>query len=175
MQMPISMDARKELSEQLLRRYRKAKKKERGKLLDYTVEVTGWCRKHAAAVLSGKAPVPRSAKKGKNNKKTGRRAGSRGRRPKYGVAHKAVLKKVWAVLDFSGSVRVKAGMKDVLGSMERCKTKWGRFMRPHFVLVHLWLVLIMLFDDFLCVQSCAKQGISYTYRLDGYFQSMGHR
>jgi hypothetical protein len=35
--------------------------------------------------------------------------------------HKAVLKKVWAVLDFSSSVRVKAGMADVLGSMERCE------------------------------------------------------
>ncbi|MDR2671697.1 MAG: hypothetical protein LBC35_00010 [Coriobacteriales bacterium] len=31
-----------------------------------------------------------------------------------------VLKKVWAVLDFSSSVRIKAGMADVLGSLERC-------------------------------------------------------
>jgi hypothetical protein len=36
------------------------------------------------------------------------------------MKHKAILKKVWAVLDFSSSVRVKAGMADVLTSLERC-------------------------------------------------------
>jgi hypothetical protein len=32
------------------------------------------------------------------------------------MAHKVILKKVWAVLDFSSSVRVKAGMADVSAS-----------------------------------------------------------
>jgi len=35
------------------------------------------------------------------------------------MAHKVVLKKVWVAMDFASSVRVKAGMKDVLASMVR--------------------------------------------------------
>jgi hypothetical protein len=114
--MSLSMKARKEVSEQLRSKYRKSTKKQRGALLDYTVELTGWCRKHAAAVLCGAAPIPKSNAKGR---KVSRPSNRRGRRPRYGMAHKQVLKKVWAVLDFSSSVRLKAGMTDALASMER--------------------------------------------------------
>jgi hypothetical protein len=110
--MSISMDARKEVSETLCRRYRKATKKQKGGILDYTVKVTGWCRKHAAAVLCGKAAIPKCRPK----KKSGvRPPDKRGRKPKYGIKHKAILKKVGAVLDFSSSVRVKAGYGRCLG------------------------------------------------------------
>ena len=115
--MSMSMDARKEVSEQLCSKYRKAKKKEKGRILDNVIETTGWCRKHTAGVLAGRIPIPKA---NKNSKKKGRPPDGRGRRPKYGVEHKAVLKKVWAVLDFSSSVRVAAGMKDVLNSLIRC-------------------------------------------------------
>jgi hypothetical protein len=114
--MSISMKARKEVSEQLCSKYRRSTRKQKGALLDYTVELTGWCRKHAAAVLSGAAPIPKSNAAGK---RAGRPPGRRGRRPKYGIEHKTVLKKVWAVLDFCSSVRLKAGMADALASMER--------------------------------------------------------
>ena len=115
--MSLSMDARKEVSEQQCFRYRRAGKGEKAHILDTVVETTGWCRKHAAGVLSGRIPIPR----GKNRRTLkGRVADGRGRKPKYGMEHKAVLKKVWAVSDFSCSVRMKAGMKDILGSLERC-------------------------------------------------------
>jgi hypothetical protein len=57
--MSLSMDAKKEVSETHCRRYRKATKKEKGTMLDYTGAVTGWCRKHAAAVLCGRTPIPK--------------------------------------------------------------------------------------------------------------------
>jgi hypothetical protein len=113
--MPITMGARREISEELRSKYGKAKKKQKGAILDQVTELTGWCRKHAAAVLSGFAPI---AAKGKSRKKHARRD-RRGRKPRYSLKHKEILKKVWAVLDFSSSVRVKAGMKDVLDSMIR--------------------------------------------------------
>jgi hypothetical protein len=111
------MEARREVSKTLCRRYRKATKKQKTGILDYTVEVTGWCRKHAAAVLSGRVPIPKCKPKRKGSTHP---PSKRGRSPKYGIKHKAILKKVWGVLDFSSSVRVKAGMADVLGSLEHC-------------------------------------------------------
>jgi len=111
--MPITMEARREVSEELRSKYRKAKKKQKGVILYQVIELTGWCRKHAAAVLSGASPISAKGKIRRNHAGRDRR----GRKPKYSLKHKEVLKKVWAVLDFSSSVRVKAGMKDVLDSM----------------------------------------------------------
>jgi len=111
--MPITMEARREVSEELRSKYRKAKKKQKGVILYQVIELTGWCRKHAAAVLSGASPISAKGKIRRNQAGRDRR----GRKPKYSLKHKEVLKKVWAVLDFSSSVRVKAGMKDVLDSM----------------------------------------------------------
>jgi hypothetical protein len=107
------MEARREVSEELRSKYRKAKKKQKGVILYQVIELTGWCRKHAAAVLSGASPISAKGKIRRNQAGRDRR----GRKPKYSLKHKEVLKKVWAVLDFSSSVRVKAGMKDVLDSM----------------------------------------------------------
>lgn len=116
--MSLSMNSRKEVSEQLCAKYKRSHKKEKGRILDNIVEVTGWCRKHAAAVLSGKTPIPKSRAKPKRG--VTRQAQGHGRRPRYGMPHKGVLKKIWAVLDFSSSVRVKAGMADTLESLVRC-------------------------------------------------------
>ena len=113
--MPITMGARREVSEELSSKYKKAKKKQKGAILDQVVELTGWCRKHAAAVLSGLVPI--SAKVKSPRRHVGR--DRRGRKPRYSLEHKEVLEKVWVVLDFSSSTRVKAGMKDVLDSMIR--------------------------------------------------------
>jgi hypothetical protein len=113
--MPITMGAKREVSEELRSKYKKAKKKQKGVILDQVIELTGWCRKHAAAVLSGSAPITSKGKSGR--KHVGR--DRRGRKPRYSLKHKEILKKVWAILDFSSSIRVKAGMKDVLDSMTR--------------------------------------------------------
>jgi hypothetical protein len=113
------MDARKEVTEQLCLKYRRSRKKEKGKILDNTVELTGWHRVHAAGVLSGRIPIPKGKKQNNRRKNAVHPSKRRGRKPKYTMAHKEVLKKVWAVMDFSSSVRIKAGMKDVLASMER--------------------------------------------------------
>ena len=113
--MPITMGARREVSEELRFKYKKATKKRKSAILDQVTELTGWCRKHAAAVLGGAAPIAAKAKA----RSGGVGRDRRGRKPRYSLKHKEVLKKVWAVLDFSSPVRVKAGMKDVLDSMAR--------------------------------------------------------
>jgi hypothetical protein len=113
--MPITLGARKEVSDEQRSKYKKAKKKQKGAILDNVVELTGWNRKHAAAVLSGSSPI--AAKGQAPRRRIGR--DRRGRKPKYSLRHKEALKKVWGVLDFSSSTRVKAGMRDVLDSMIR--------------------------------------------------------
>ncbi|MDR0347288.1 MAG: ISNCY family transposase, partial [Coriobacteriales bacterium] len=118
MGMSMTMDARRQISEAVKKRYARATKKAKGAILDNVVELTGWCRRHAAAVLRGSVPIPKTTRhRGVAIKKAGR--DGRGRKPKYGMRHKDVLKKVWAALDLCSSRRLKAGMADALDAMER--------------------------------------------------------
>jgi hypothetical protein len=87
--MPVTMGARREISEGLRSKDKKAKMKQKGAILDQVIELTGWCRKHAAAVLSGSSPI---AAKEKSRRKYAVRDG-RGRKPRYSLKHKEVLKK----------------------------------------------------------------------------------
>lgn len=103
------MATRREIAEKLRRKYERAKtKKEKTAIIDAAVEATGWHRKHAIRVLSGR---PGSSKTPN---------GKRGPKPKYGAAHAETLRRVWAILDFPCSSRLKAGMRDVLDALERC-------------------------------------------------------
>jgi len=63
--MSLAMETRAEVSTALEKRYQKAPKKVKGEILDYVVEITGWSRKHASAVMRGSVPIPRSNKRGK--------------------------------------------------------------------------------------------------------------
>ncbi len=103
------MGARREIAERLRRRYAKARtKKEKGAVIDAAVEATGWHRKHAIRVLSGGAPRSDAA------------PARRGPKPRYGKEHADAVRRVWAILDFPCSKRLKAGMRDVLDALERC-------------------------------------------------------
>lgn len=104
----LTMKTRKEIAERYRERYRKAKtKKARSAILDEVCEMTGWHRKHATRVLNGSAPAEKPPPR------------KRGPKPRYGPEHKKWLARVWAILDFPCSKRLKAGMRDVLDALER--------------------------------------------------------
>ncbi len=104
----LTMETRKEVTKVYSRRYARAgSKKEKGAILDEVCEMTGWHRKHAIRVLSGKASPAGAAR------------GRRGPKPKYGVEHRRVVGRVWAILDFPCSKRLKAGMRDVVEALRR--------------------------------------------------------
>ena len=50
--MGLAMSTRRELTEQLARRYRRASRKEKGVILDEFVETTGYQRKYAIQLLN---------------------------------------------------------------------------------------------------------------------------
>jgi len=94
-----------EYKEAVRSRYRKAKKKEKGKILDEFVEVTGYHRKAAIRLLSRDGQV--------------RRGKRRGRKRCYGdeVVHE--LRKVWEASDRLCSKRLKPFMGEMVGVMRR--------------------------------------------------------
>ncbi len=105
----LTMGSRREISAKLRRRYARAKtKKEKGLIIDAAVEACGWHRKHAIRVLSGSAPRSDAI------------PARRGPKPRYGKEHADAVRRVWAILDFPCSKRLKAGMRDVLDALERC-------------------------------------------------------
>lgn len=85
----LTMETRKEVTKVYSKRYASARsKKAKSAILDEVCEMTGWHRKRAIRVLSGKTAHAGAA------------CGRRGLKPKYGVKHRRVVERVWAILDF---------------------------------------------------------------------------
>ena len=87
--------------------YAKAKKKEKGKILDHVCASTGLSRDRAKRLLNVKTSKP--VKKLKP-----------GRKPKYDASFVAVLEKVWVYMDFACGRRLAAGMDDMLEALITC-------------------------------------------------------
>lgn len=103
----LSMSTRREVAQKLRNKYSKAKtKKEKSAVIDAIIEATGWHRKHAIRVLSGKVSTNKNKSK-------------RGPKFKYNEEHAKVIKLIWAVLDFPCSKRLSASLKDVINALER--------------------------------------------------------
>lgn len=86
------MAVRAELTSRYARAYRRAGKKDKGRLLDELVAVTGWSRDHARRRLARAAAAPRPG--------TGRQLVLRPRKqraPKYSQGATQVLQRVWAI------------------------------------------------------------------------------
>lgn len=104
----LTMKTRKEVTKIYSKRYRSARtKKAKGAILDEVCEMTGWHRKHAIRALSDKGPAAKTA------------PARRGPKPRYGREHRRVVERVWAILDFPCSKRLKAGMRDVIEALHR--------------------------------------------------------
>lgn len=103
------MSARVEITAKYARGYAKASKKERGRLLDEVVAVTGWSRDNARRRLSQAAkPRPRGVKKARK---------PRGR--KYSYDATKVLQRVWAFSGYECGKYLAAAMTVLLDALER--------------------------------------------------------
>lgn len=108
--MELDMTTRAKIINRYRKPYQRASKKEKSKILDNIQESTGMHRDHIARELRKPFRLPKNKKKIFNKD-------PRGRKPKYGLDHKNILEKVWALLGFCSSRRMQAGMYDILNSL----------------------------------------------------------
>lgn len=113
--MRVTMKTRKEITKVTKKRYQKASRKEKSKILDEVCEITGWHRKHATRVLNETIPHPvkQSSIQFAKPKET------RGRKPIYIDEVLAALRIVWVVLDCPCGKRLAAVMEETLDALIR--------------------------------------------------------
>ena len=134
-----SMTTRKEIIARQQKKYGKASKKEKGRILDNVCENTGLSRDRAKRLL-GKKPskTPRKRKPG--------------RTPTYDAAFAAALEKMWVHMDFACGRRLVAGMPDMLAALVAC----GEFSASEEILAKLKTVSAATADRLL---SKARKGL----------------
>ena len=93
-------------------RYRKARRKEKGRLLDDFTRVTGYHRKSAVRLLSGrsKAASPSRSPMGRTGKR-------RGRPPEYGIEVKEALRVAWEATDRLCGKRLGPFLPELIGRL----------------------------------------------------------
>ncbi len=107
------MQARAEITSKYARAYVKAAKKDRSRLLDEVVAVTGWSRDNARRRLTAAA---------KTRPGVGRTVAVRARKPrapKYSYDAIKVLQRVWAASGGQCGKYLKVAMPDLLAALER--------------------------------------------------------
>jgi hypothetical protein len=113
--MGLDMRTRKTLVKEVASRYRRARKKDRGRLLDEFVALTGYNRCYAARVLRdsdrGRYQLPARC----------RRGGNRGRRRKYGDQVLGPLRKIWGILDFACGKRLISNIDEMVSILMKWK------------------------------------------------------
>ncbi len=100
----ISTETRKELLEALVYRYRNSPKKDRTRILDEFVAISGYHRKHAVRLLSGK-------QRDSGKQRSSRRI--------YDEAVKEALIVTWETADRICGKRLKSILPDLVAAMER--------------------------------------------------------
>lgn len=106
--MALTMKQRKAVTKELAGRYKKATKRDKGRILDEFSVVTGYHRGHAARALR-QAPRPMVARKP-----------DRRREKKYADAEFKPLRKIWATLGMPAGKRLAPYMEEIVAVMERC-------------------------------------------------------
>src|SRR5680860_792127 len=109
----LSMTSRAEVTTRYARAYVRASKKDRGKVLDEVVSVTGWSRDNARRRLVAAAKQPPGG---------GRQVARRARKPrsrKYSYDAMKVLQRVWAASGGQCGKYLAASMAIQLDGLER--------------------------------------------------------
>jgi hypothetical protein len=104
------MSERKAVVRQMAARYRRAGKKERGRLLDELVALTGYNRRYAVGLLGHPAQKPVEARKARS---------SRVRQRHYDASVLAALRRIWVILDCICGKRLAAVLPDTIAVLER--------------------------------------------------------
>jgi hypothetical protein len=102
----LSMAHRKAVTKEMARRYAKASKGEKGRMLDELCALTGWSRRHARRALAlAQNPPPKTAR-------------PQGRPFMYGQEVLAPLRKIWATLDGPSGKRLAPFLPEVIPALE---------------------------------------------------------
>jgi hypothetical protein len=107
----VSMKARIEVLSKHMSKYRKARKKEKGEILDIVCGSTGLSRDRAARLLCGHT-IGKSPPKPKS-------IGKRGRNRIYDLPVIKALKEAWMYMDFACGKRLHEGIGDMLDALIR--------------------------------------------------------
>ena len=119
--MGLAMSTRRELTEELARRYRQAGRKEKGVILDEFVETTGYQRKYAIHLLNwwGRRRLVWIDGKPVKLVVGRRRRGKRRARPRrYDQQVLKALKQIWYVFDFMCGKRLVMVLRTMLPKLE---------------------------------------------------------
>lgn len=132
--MRLTMAERKTVTKAMSRQYRKASKKERGRILDEFVGATGYNRAYAAQVLRGHGKrvevSPGVVLEGSARVKKKRQA----RQPDYGPDMLKALKKIWKIMDCICGKRLVAMLPEVVPRLVSCgELKASRQVREKLV------------------------------------------
>ena len=100
------MAERKAVTKQMARRYKRASKKEKGRILEELCELTGWTRRHARRALT-EAIRPTE------------RARPAPRPRTYGVEVLEPLKRIWTLLNGPAGKRLALFMAEIVEVLER--------------------------------------------------------
>jgi hypothetical protein len=98
--MRLTMKERKRIAEATAGRYRKARKKEKGEILNEFVELTGFARCYAALVLRHQGRVVQVNRKLRVRGDVGKKLARAGRGPTYDGETVKVLVQVWRIMDY---------------------------------------------------------------------------
>ena len=112
----LDLMTRKRIAKEISKRYKKASKKEKGRMLDEFCALTSYNRSYAAWVLRKGASPKREGKKARGVPSTD---GRRGRKPVYTAEVRRALVRVWAILDCPCGKRLVAALPDTVKALER--------------------------------------------------------
>jgi len=113
----LDMRTRMRVTKEVVKRYKRASKKAKGKILDEFTEITGYNRAYAARVLREGATTVKPARRARG--KSPPKADGRGRKKKYGPEVLRPLSKIWAILDCPCGKRLVSNMPEVVRVLEK--------------------------------------------------------
>jgi hypothetical protein len=110
--MRLTMKERKAVTAVMVARYRRARKKEKGRMLDELVALTGYHRWYAVGLLRGHGASP--------DERRGRINGRARQRPRvYDAVVLAALRHVWVIMDCICGKRLAAVLPETVAVLER--------------------------------------------------------
>ena len=116
--MRLTMSERRSVAKVMAARYRKARKKDKGGMLDELLALTGYNRRYAMGLLCGQGKAIKVGRRLRLVGDLGRSTQRRRSRIYDGVVLEG-LRKIWAILDFVCGKRLAAIIPEVVPVLER--------------------------------------------------------
>jgi len=120
----LNMKQRQAITKELNKRYSKARKKEKTRILNWFIDLTGYNRCYASCVLKTKEKVIGTIRSGGRKIRyvlEKKRKKKRARKKIYDYEVFLALKKIWAIFDFICSKRLKPFMAEAIEKLTKHK------------------------------------------------------